>query len=269
MDVGALRERLGAVGLNRVGVASAAAWDATQAPARRAEALCPGARAVVVVGNGGSALWDAFLADLRGDPRGLTDEPDPLDAFVRRAVLAADAALGAVPRRWVWAAADADVHVDFRLLAHLGGLGAQSRLGLLIDREWGTWTGLRAACFVGAELAATGPVDDDICAGCPAPCGTACPGGAFPGGMWAVDPCVAFHQESAVCARSCAARLACPVGTDRRYRPEHYAYHAHRESGRRWLRAHLGIPAGADRFEGTGPYWGDWRARVDVKGEGA
>ncbi len=269
MDVHALTTRLAAAGLDLSGVASASAWDAQMAPARRTDALLPGARSIVVFGNGGSALWDSFLADLRRDPRGLTEESDPLDAYVRRLVTSADPLLGDVPRRWFWSAANVDLHIDFRLLAGLAGLGVQSRLGLLIDPTWGTWIGLRAACFLAADLPTSAPAAVDPCAACPAPCLAACPGDAFVDGRWAVDRCVRFHQDDDRCERSCASRLACPVGADRRYRPEHYAYHAHRASGRRWIRAHLGLPEGADPYEGVGPFWGDWRKRVDVKGTSA
>jgi epoxyqueuosine reductase QueG len=263
-NVAALFTALAADGLNLTGVASAAAWDAVMPPARQADLLLPGTRSILVFGSGGGALWDALLADLRRDPRGLTEEAHPLDAFVQRRVRAADGLLGGTPRRWFWTSADADVHLDFRLLANLAGLGAQSRMGLLIHPRWGTWVGLRAACFLTEEVSAATPVPADVCAGCPAPCVTACPGNAFPKGRWDVDSCGAFHFAASTCERSCVARTACPVGE--RYSPEEIAYHMHRASGREWLRAHLGIPPGADRFEGVGPHWGDWRARVDVKG---
>lgn len=261
--VEALRAALTEAGLDVQGVADAAAWDAAVPATRTTAALHPGTRSILCVGNGAGRLWEGFLADLRRDPRGLTDHADPLDAYVRRRVREADALLGDVPRRWFWAAADADLHIDFRLLAGLAGLGVQSRLGLLIQRERGTWIGLRAACFLPIDLPSDPAVTDHPCDGCPAPCVAACPGGAFPQGRWEVDACSRFHQESTVCERSCAARLACPVGADRRYAPEQYAYHSHRESGRRWLRAQLGVET--DPFEGSGPYWGTWKARVDVK----
>ncbi|MDP2310754.1 MAG: hypothetical protein Q8P18_32350 [Pseudomonadota bacterium] len=274
MDIGThpenAGERLAAAllpaGLNLWGVAGAAAWDAQMSPARRTDALSPGARSILVFGNGGGALWDAMLADLRRDPRGLTEEQHPIDAFVARAVAAADPVLGNARRRWFWASAEADLHIDFRLLAGMAGMGVQSRLGLLIHPAWGTWIGLRAACFVDAELPVSPPASVDPCEGCPAPCVSQCVGAAFVGGRWDVDACARFHREADPCERSCASRLACPVGADRRYSQEHYGYHAHRASGRAWLREHLGIPPGADRYEGVGPHWGDWRARVDVKG---
>ncbi len=257
-------------GLNLSGVVSAAAWDAAMPPARQTEALLPGGRAILVLGNGGDALWQAFLTDLRQDPTGLTAEQHPIDAYVRRQVLAADSLLGAVPRRWFWAAADADLHLDFRVLAALGGLGATSRLGLLIHRRYGTWLGLRAACVLAADVSIEGALaaPPDLCDGCPAPCVSACPGSAFPKGTWDVVNCTTHHSDSGDCERLCHARMACPVGLAERYPPEQIGYHTHRESGRRWLRAHLGLPDGADPYEGIGPHWGDWRARVNVVGGG-
>lgn len=251
----ALSLALAPAGLNLVGVASAAAYDASVPEARGSAGLLPGARSILVVASGGPSLWHAFVADLRRDPRGLTAEAHPLDAFVRRAVDAADPALGDARRRWFFAAADADVHLDFRVLGHLAGLGGRSRLGLLLHPRYGTWLGLRAAVFTDAVLPAAPPPAGDPCAGCPAPCAPACPGSAFPGGSWDVARCSAFHDESDRCASSCASRLACPAGAEHRYPEDEVLYHYDRPAGRRLLRARLGI--GADGFPGEGPRWGN------------
>jgi epoxyqueuosine reductase QueG len=261
-----LRAAVAAGGLNVTGTADPAAWDAAMPASRRTDALLPGARSILVFGNGGSALWDALVADLRRDPRGLTEQLHPLDAYVRRVVAAADPLLGDVPRRWFWATAEAELHVDFRMLAALGGMGVQSKLGLLLHPEWGTWLGLRAACFLAADLPASAPLTHEPCISCHAPCITACVGSAFVDSRWDVDTCARFHREADACERTCASRLACPEGAAHRYAPAHYAYHSHRRSGRALLREAIGLPPGADPHEGVGPHWGDWRARVDVKG---
>lgn len=243
-------------------------------PSRRAENLLPGTTAIVVVANGGPTLWRSFLADLHEDPRRLVEEEHPFDAFVQRAVLGADASLGDLPRRWFWAAAQAEVHIDFRVLAELAGIGRASRLGLLLDDVHGPWVGLRAACFVAAPgpvLPGLGLAEDaptrlsEHCGDCHR-CVAACPGGAFPNGRWAVDLCSTWHHVSPTCASNCSAREACPVGADQRYDPDEIVYHYDRARGREALRRRLGIEPEGDRFEGVGPHWGDWRARVDVKG---
>lgn len=258
---------LGAVGLDVCGTADPAAWDCFASPSRHSTVLLPGTQAILVYGSGGPTLWRRFLADLEASPHHLTEEPDPLDAYVRRAVAAADAAWSAsVPRRWFFAAPDEPTPLDFRLLAHLAGLGGKSRLGLLLHPRFGPWLGLRAACFVAAPLPLDAPIDADPCAGCPAPCITACPGQAFVAGQWSVARCSAFHAESSACDSGCAARQACPAGADQRYDPEAIVYHYNRKLGRAQLRHRLGIAPADDCYAGEGPHWDDWKARVDVNG---
>lgn len=286
MPVRPLAAALDLAGLNLLGVADPAAWDRSMGPARKAAALFPGTRAILVVGNGGPAMWRAFVRDLDANPHHLTDEANPFDAFARRAILKADAALGDAPRRWFWASADAEMHIDFRVLARLAGFGQASRLGLLLHDTFGPWLGLRAACFVGLDLpfatpdlglapepgATPGAASEPLsphCESCSV-CVAACPGAALPGGRWAVDVCSTYHHISTRCVSSCQARSACPVGVAHHYDEAEITYHYNRALGRQALRARLGLPAGrgpdGDRFDGIGPHWTDWRTRVDVAG---
>jgi epoxyqueuosine reductase QueG len=267
MSVTLLREELRASGLNAWGVADAAHWDETAGPERQSQVLLPGARSILVVGSGGGELWTQLLDELRADPRRLAEEPHPLDAFVARRVAAADARLGSTPRRWFFASATAELHLDFRALAALAGLGRRSRLGLLLHPEYGVWLGLRAACFLTEAIAPTGPVAGDPCEGCDAPCVSACPGGAFPGGHWQVDPCAAFHAASSACNSSCASRSACVAAPEHRYSADEILYHYDRQHGRDRLRELVGLPEAEDGYEGVGPHWQTWRRRVRVHGE--
>ncbi|MSP55349.1 MAG: hypothetical protein EXR69_07080 [Myxococcales bacterium] len=290
-------------GLNLLGVADPAAWDKTAAPSRTAAALYQGTRAIILVGNGGPSMWRAFVRDIEANPGHLTAEANPFDAFARRAIFEADGALGDAPRRWFWAAADAETHIDFRILARLAGFGQASRLGLLLHDTFGPWLGLRAACFVALDLPfATldsgldpgpqpggGAVAEPLshhCEGC-SRCVAACPGAALPGGRWAVDVCSTYHHTSTRCASSCSSRSACPVGAAHRYDDAEITYHYNRALGRQALRARLGVSApggdgggggggrsagssagdpAVDGFDGIGPHWTDWRTRVDVAG---
>ena len=241
-------------GLNHVGVVSGQAWDAVARPETTTSALAPGARSVVVVASAGPALWEAFVGACRADPQHLLSTPHPLDQFCRRAVHAATAGQ---EHAWFHASFDAPIPLDFRTLAVLAGLGAPSRLGLVLDAEWGPWMGLRAAAFVPFSLPLSPPAPD-LCADCSAPCEVACPGDAFVQGRWSVARCANFHQVSVACAASCAARSACPVGSVHRYSDLELLYHYNRAQGRVALRAALGIPAEQDPHMGSGPYWGAW-----------
>ncbi len=269
MDVDALRSELAGIGLNAFGVADPARWDVSAGRERQAQHLLPGTRSILVFGSGGPALWNALLDDLRAHPEHLCEEAHPLDAYARRAVSRADSHLGGARRRWFFASGDAELHLDFRMLADLAGLGGRSRMGLLLHPEFGLWLGLRAACFTDLALPFSQRIEVDPCVGCPAPCITTCPGDAFVDGAWSVDRCSAFHEASRRCDSSCDARGACPKGAEHHYGPEELVYHYDRAAGRPLLRALAGIDADADGYEGVGPHWNTWRKKVDVRGGSA
>jgi epoxyqueuosine reductase len=242
---------LGAVGLDVVGVADGAGY----------QEVLPGCRSVLVLGSG-RALWDAFVAAVRGDPDRLTGELHPLDAFVRRALAEVDPGPPA-SRRWIRCAADEPDPVDFRTLALDAGLGWRSALGLLLHPVRGVWFALRAACFTTSWLPpSNAPAGDGPCLGCHAPCASACPAGAIQlpftpagAGGWQADVCARWNIGPDPCASSCAARVACPAGAEHAYSPLQRHYHQDRRSGRRALAALLGI---ADTRSGIGPHWAAW-----------
>ena len=260
------KQRLTDAGLNLHGVVDARAYDKNVGGERRTTTLFPGTRSVWVIGSGGPSLWEGFVAALKESPERLCREPHPFDAHVRRCLDDASGILGAGTHRWFYASADADIHLDFRLLANVAGLGSQSRLGLLMHPEFGPWLGLRAACFLTEAVPETAPVEDDPCVGCDAPCISACPAGALASGRWDVDICGRFHITDTDCSTTCHARVACPVGTVHRYPEPERVYHYNRAKGREWLREHIGLVADVDGFEGVGPHWESWREKVDVKG---
>lgn len=233
------------IGLNIVGVADGAAY----------QHILPGCRSVVVYGSGGRALWDAFVDDLRDHPEHLAEEPHPLDEFVLRAIRAADPSPPPT-RRWVRAAADEEVVVDFQRLAVEAGLGWRSLLGLVLHPGFGPWLGLRAACFTTELLPRTGPLAGaGPCVGCPAPCRPACPAGAIGVQGWDLARCAAFHQESSRCHGTCHSRRACPIGAEHAYSAEQLGYHEDPRAGRKRLAARLGID---DRCSGSGLPWTNW-----------
>jgi epoxyqueuosine reductase QueG len=252
-----IRASVAPLGLNHIGVMSVEAYDAGARAELQSAHLCPGARSVVVMASGGPALWHAFVDWLKADPGRLARQAHPLDSFVQTAKTRAAPVLGDADHQWFFAAAEARVHLDFRTMAVAAGLGAGSRLGLVLHPVYGPWIGLRAALFLDWELEATASAAES-CENCDAPCVAQCPGDAFVEGQWSVGRCADFHRVSTRCAQSCDARLACPVGADQVYPPLERLYHYDRAAGRVALRTEVGLPLGADRFEGIGPHWGDW-----------
>jgi hypothetical protein len=216
---------------------------------------------VLVFANGGRALWDAFVEDLRRDPRGLEREQHPLDAFIARSLRAVDPD-PAPGRRWIRCAAGEPNPADFRTLAVAAGLGTPSMLGLVMHETYGLWLGLRAACFTVEALPTSRPPPESACLRCPAPCVVACPAGAIdqakvgtgrPG--WKVDVCAQWNVQTTDCASTCVARDVCPEGMGHRYSALQRQYHYDRATGRRLLASHLGI---SDEMQGVGPHWDDW-----------
>src|SRR5262249_37008312 len=80
-----LRVALAPSGLNLVGTTPIDAYDAGVPPPLGLRRLLPGAETAIVIGNGGGAFWAAYRDFCRLHPEH-EQEPDPIDAFTRRAV---------------------------------------------------------------------------------------------------------------------------------------------------------------------------------------
>jgi len=254
-DATELMKRLSGVGLNHTGIVDVATYNAGVSPELHTDVLAPWARSILVFASGGSALWDALLVDLRREPSHLTESDHPLDDFVHRSLAGVSDVFGGVEHRWIQASSNADIHLDFRRLAVMAGLGSPSRLGLIIHPIFGPWMGLRAACFLPIELPVSAPIEDQ-CGDCPAPCVEACLGDAFVDGQWEVSRCADFHRRSSQCAVDCDSRLACPVGVEFRYPKDERGYHCDRAIGRKRMAQVLNIEG--DYRKGIGPHWGGW-----------
>ena len=177
------------------------------------------AAALVLVGNVGPAMWGRFAPHA-----GL--EPDPLDAWTRRAVEPVALAFGAL----AVFPFDAPPLPFQRWAGRAEGLHA-SPLGLMIHPDYGLWHAYRAALMLADEIeGVTEPLPrPSPCESCATrPCLSACPVGAFTPGRYDVDAC-ASHLASAegeACRRDgCRARDACPVGTGHRYPPAQVRFH--------------------------------------------
>jgi ferredoxin len=215
-----------------------------------------GCRSAVVFANGGTDLWDSFIEDLKRRPEHLSRHQHPFDDFVHRAIHKADPE-PTPTRRWIRCAAEPEVFLDFRPLAHEAGIGFQSKMGLIIHPEYGLWVGLRAVLLTTEDLLPKPTsMKDSPCASCEfKPCISACPAGAVGPSGWSVKICAQHHQESTDCHGRCHSRNACPVGVEHRHGLLQHNYHNAREDGRVKLAKNLGI---IDKITGLNPKWADW-----------
>jgi len=207
-------------GLGVHGAVALESYDALVPPAWRSAAVAPAARGVLVVGNGGRRLWERFEA---APERRLAR--DPLDAYVRR--LLEQASQGFAPRAFVGFYADrrGGAYLPLVALAQRAGFGAPGRLGVLIHPRFGPWLAIRAVLLVPEALAPAEPAPFDPCTGCPAPCASACVGGAVGARTLDSEKCYATRLADPRCAGACAARSACVVGPEHAYSAAQLAHH--------------------------------------------
>lgn len=182
------------------------------------------ARAVVLVGNVGPAMWACF----EQSPEAADGAPDPLDRWSARVIGALAAQVGATalfpftgPPWW-----------PFQSWARRAEPVAPSPLGILIHPDYGLWHAYRGALLCGEPPVQAWPVRDDRpspCLTCAAkPCLTACPVGAVTAQAYDVAACTRHvtAPAGAACTQTgCLARHACPVGTAFRYPPAQAAHH--------------------------------------------
>lgn len=217
MPIAELKDALARHGLRlRGGFATDSAID--QAILTKA----PWARMVILAGNVGSELWDKSGADIAA-----TTGPDPLDRWTRQTIDPIARSVGGAalypfegPPYWPFQ----------RWAQRAEGVWA-SPIGIQIHPEYGLWHAYRAAILLRTPLALPRAEQAHPCETCAdRPCLTHCPVSAFSLDGYDVDRCVdhvvAMQHESGSCSASgCLARLACPVGADWRYRPDHARFH--------------------------------------------
>jgi epoxyqueuosine reductase QueG len=221
---GSAREPLRAAGLDVLGALAVADYDTRVPPGWRSGALLPGARSILVIGSGGSRLARAALD--RGGP-------DPVETLAGLAVARCVDALVVAGHRAVAAHAferrdergrprrDAGAFADFVALGEAAGLGARSRLRLLVHPVYGPWLAVRSIVVTTARLSSTRPDPGFApCEDCAAPCRDACPAEALATGPLDTALCLAERRAGGACALHCAARHACVLGREHAQPPD-------------------------------------------------
>lgn len=178
------------------------------------------ARTVVMIGNAGPGMWQAFA---KYDS---TDATDPLDRWTRRVLDPVAEQMGA---RAVYPF-DGPPYFPFQTWAMRADDVTPSPIGPLMHPVFGLWHAYRAAFLFAdninvPDVTRTPPP----CDGCvDRPCLKTCPVGAFGDEKYDVPACRAHvgGQNGRDCLeRGCLARRACPVGRDYIYDAPQAAFH--------------------------------------------
>jgi hypothetical protein len=214
-------------GLNLIGAADVAAYDALVPASHRLGLTLGARRTAIVVGHGGSGFWEAYRAHVRRHPEH-ERHPDPIDAFT--AWIMEEQVLLRVPdATLVLPFQPVSPPVSFVHLAEAAGLGRRGLVGVLIHPEFGPWIALRGVLFVTEAVVAPRPAAGfDPCPSCiDRPCLAACPGAAVSAATgWDVPRCIDHRiAHTADCRDACGARVACVYGRAHRYPPEALGYH--------------------------------------------
>jgi len=218
-------------GLNLVAAVPVDRYDAIVAEPYRATAIDPRAKSIVVIANGGGALWSALKRHAERNP-GWFNREHPLDDFTRTIVEneVAPAVRDANAQfNIVFPFMSGKAALNFMELGKAAGLAGPSILGVLINPKFGPWMAFRAAILVDQLIDEPGEAREfDPCPSCKErSCIAACPTGAvaFPSG-WDIPRCVAYRIEvEADCRTRCHARVACVVGPEHRYPDDEIAHH--------------------------------------------
>jgi ferredoxin len=191
---------------------------------RADDPLPANARAAVLVGNAGPAMWEAFAAG-RPDGQEGQEGPEPLDAWTRRKLEKAAAALEAR----AFFPFGGPPHLPFQAWGLRTGGAFQSPIGLLIHPRYGLWFAYRGVFAGEWDIAG---VETDTASPCRACAGKACletcPVGALAPSAYDVAACISRLDTpgGADCRDlGCRARRACPVGKDWLYAPAQAAFH--------------------------------------------
>jgi hypothetical protein len=175
------------------------------------------AATVLVVGNAGPAMWEAFRSHM-------DEQRNPLDRWSKSVIDPIAQKFGAraiypfgpgAPPFQRWALRAETVY--------------PSPLGILIHPEFGLWHAYRAALLFAEHLdlppRSSAPRPCDSCV--EKPCLSACPVGAFTGAAYDVAACASHlaSSEQACLTAGCLARNACPVGYEWRYPEAQIRFH--------------------------------------------
>jgi epoxyqueuosine reductase len=189
-------------------------------------------KTLVLMGQAGTLLFDDVVSRY-------LDEPDPFDNL-SLALVQEWFALNAPDSRF-FVAYPGTVPLPLGRLAECAGWGKSSPLGLTIHPDYGLWVAHRVAFLTDIKWDHQDPHLAHPCDSCTGrPCEAACPVGAVSVvDGFDVRACSTHRSPvGSACEYECAARNACPVGTEFRYGSEQMRHHY--ESGlnsiREWLR---------------------------------
>ncbi len=227
--VAGIADGLAEYGLNRCRAISLAdlgpeIWLTGHHPAEHGAADVTG-RTLLLIGHGGTMLWERIQMD---DTFDFAATSDPIDTWsVTHSVAVLARVLPTVERTLLYPLVDCPI--DLVALGRAMGWHTRSPLGLGISERYGLWSAFRALWLLDVTADVTSaPSPTDMCARCETQdCVSACPANAVNHGRdFKVKTCLQHRSKlNSECAETCLSRRACPVGIEHRYTADQMTYH--------------------------------------------
>jgi hypothetical protein len=215
------RDALARAGLNLTGTLPVEEYDRLVPSAWRAHELCPDCAGVVLVGNGGRALWPLFKRSPEARLR-----RDPLDRYTERVLSQVCLIAGPGTEYALYNAKRDGQYLPLVRLAERAGFGSRGRVGVLLHPEYGPWTSIRGVLYMTRAVPFQEPAPFDPCTGCPAPCAEACHGAAVEPDGVDIAGCFRTRVLDRRCRSACDARSACVLGPEHAFTAEQIAHHS-------------------------------------------
>ena len=189
---------------------------------RRGDGVPGGGATMMLIGNAGPPMWEAFAA-------ARVEEPDPMDSWTRRVLTPAAADLEAR----VMFPFDGPPYLPFQKWAQRAAPVFASPIGAFVHAEYGLWHAYRGAFVFDDRLdLPPGKRQRNPCEACPdKACLSACPMQAFKPDGYDVAACVSHLTSDAggdCMNRGCQSRHACPVGQNYAPTSEQARFHMDR-----------------------------------------
>jgi hypothetical protein len=164
-------------------------------------------RQLILIGHGGTRLWDAVkAADITSD--------NPIDDFSIRTT-----------EEWLAGTRHAIVYpgegsIGLQTLGKLAGWHHPSPFMVGINASWGSWYAYRVVALADSDFTPSKVLSSQSpCQTCQTRiCIASCPANALASDTFDLKKCIAYRKLAASrCRASCVARVSCPAGAEHRY----------------------------------------------------
>jgi len=188
-------------------------------------ARCPQAKnysQLILIAHAGTQLWRSLNSNVAD----VSEKANPIDTYtidVVQRFLKTEHPSAAY--EIVYPGTDT---VSLQELGKLAAWHHASPFMVGINAHVGSWFAYRALVLANTDLAVTTAlVSESPCVTCEdSPCISACPAHALDDGKFHLEKCLSYRQQSdSLCANTCLARCACPVGSEHRYSDAQMQFH--------------------------------------------